>query len=219
MARITSYTAAEIDEKLSASFPASRISDFGSAVDNRVKRGQINGVASLDALGRVPSSQMPASYLTQAQAITGYAAIDDLFATVYRDAGIPNSGNTPIPIFVVPFACRINSVAITSFQTTMVVGRSDVNWWLARLRYTRPSESTSAINLATKTTRINPSGPDPDGEEIRMVEPWRFKNDFESSPVSLMKDDVVSIIFAPTGTPTAIPGPIAITVGYRPINS
>ncbi len=56
---------------------ASTISDFGASVDARItlQKGVVNGIASLDASGQIPASQIPAIALTNTFVVASQAAM------------------------------------------------------------------------------------------------------------------------------------------------
>ena len=56
---------------------ASTISDFGTSVDARItlQKGVVNGIASLDASGQIPSSQIPAIAVTNTFVVASQAAM------------------------------------------------------------------------------------------------------------------------------------------------
>jgi len=139
---------------------------------------------------------------------------EDLFVSWTKETGF-TSGTTSLPIFIAPFPLRITSVALSSYQVGTTVPTSDTNWWLTRIRYTRTSVSTAAVNIATKTTRAT-AGAEPAGEAILPITPWRYDGSLFAS-ANLEANDVVSMVFSAQGTPTAIVGPITITVGYEPL--
>lgn len=142
------------------------------------------------------------------------ASVEDLFVSHSREGVIPASGTTTIPLFVAPFPCRLTSVALVSFQVAWNIPTSDADWWLTRIRYTRQSVSTTAVNIATKTTRAT-AGTEPAGEAITASKPWTYATTLFSR-AELLPGDTVSMVFAPRGAPTMIWGPVVITVGYAP---
>lgn len=142
------------------------------------------------------------------------ASTEDLVVTLYREAPIP-LGITTIPILICPFPLRITSLAIASFQTVTTIATSDTNWWLTRIRYTRSSVSTSAVNIATKTTRAT-AGTEPAGEAMVITAPWRYVATSLQAP-TMQANDTLSMVFASQGSPPGITGPIVFTLGYAPV--
>ena len=140
-----------------------------------------------------------------------YATTDDLVVTATHPTSI--STQVSIPLASLPFPARVASLSITSWSVATSVPRSDSDWWLARLRYTRGAVSTAAVAMATKTTRLT-DGVEPAGEAIGPVAPWSWSL-VDLGP-DLLPGDVLSVVLAPRGAPAPIGGPILFTIGYVP---
>lgn len=140
------------------------------------------------------------------------ATKEDLFACAQLTEG-NLSVQRSCPMFVAPFPLRITSVSLVKFGAG-TISTSDSNWWLTRIRRT-PVGTNTPVPLATKTTRTT-AGTEPAGEAWAQAQSWEYSSANLSNAV-VNAGEVVSFVFAPQGSPTAIGGPLIATVGYTPL--
>jgi len=145
------------------------------------------------------------------------ASIEDLVVScqivpVAGSLGV-TSGTASVPFFVCPFPLRINSLSMVHWSGS-TIPTSDTDWWLTRIRHT-PAGTTTATNIATKTTRATAST-EPAGEAWAAIAAWNY-NTSDFTGADCATNDIISVVFSSNGSPVAISGPILVTIGYSPL--
>jgi len=156
---------------------ASDISDFNSATDARVaaQKGEANGVASLDANAKIPTSQLPSLAITDVHVVANIAARDALtvesgdVAKVNDSDGNNNpqtyiwDGSAWIEIQETSDVISVNGqTGVVSLTTTDVEEGSNLYYTTARFDSRLTSKSTSDLtegsNLYYTDARVSANG-------------------------------------------------------------
>jgi hypothetical protein len=166
------------------------------------------------------------------------ASTEDLCFTTHIQTGAtttwPNTSTQSVPLFSAPFRLAIQRVAMLMWSSTGNAGLSDSSYWLVELRKHSADNATTTL-VAQKSTRLNavtspttPAQPGstglvPAGTAIAARIPWVFSSAILAG-VTLEAGESLSWNTFPVPTsgtnpapPTAMYGPVALTIGYRPL--
>jgi len=117
-------------------------------------------------------------------------------------------------LMVAPFPMRVLGVDLSIEYTTLAAGQpaviaSNTNYW--RLTLERGLPSGSFPDMASKRTTV--SGVE-FGGAISTRKAWSFDSADWNSSRDLLKGDLLSLLWAATGTPTTVRLPMTVTVRY-----
>jgi len=159
----------------------------------------------------------------QAQA----ASTEDLCFSTHIQTGAtttwPNTSNQSVPLFSAPFPLVITRVAMLMWSSTGNAPLSDTSYWLVELRKHSADNVTTTL-IAQKSTRLNAlatggpgsTGAVPAGTAIAARIPWVFSSAILAG-VTLAAGESLSWSTYPIGSPTAMYGPVSLTIGYKPL--
>lgn len=98
--QLTNYLAGKAD--VGHGHTASEISDFNTSVDSRItaQKGVVNGIASLDASGKIPTTQIPSTFkeayvvadIAARNALTAFSGMHALVLDATADATVETGG-------------------------------------------------------------------------------------------------------------------------------
>lgn len=126
-------------------------------------------------------------------------------ATWYNSVSLSaTTAPTTLPfVWVAPFACTINYVALLSAQNT--VAASDVNYWSVELRRYRAG---SSVVIATKTSQLT------GGEGVVQYVPWVFGT-LDPTNKILQAGDMVALFFTKFAAGSTWTN-VHCTIGFTP---
>lgn len=130
---------------------------------------------------------------TYTQLSGALASVEELVAAGVLFKGTIAAASS-YPCFVAPFACTVETLALSVWDGGVSIAADDTNYWTVVLRRFRAAVS---VDISTKTTKVT------GGEAVSSRRPWTFDAySFDPTNKTLAKDDIVSVAFTPTGSPT-----------------
>lgn len=158
-----------------------------------------DGVTAWNDLEAVGSGTYPLA--------TDTPTLEELTATSHLASSV--SATASHPFFIVPFACTVESLSMSSWDATITA--SDTDYWTVQLaRYRGTTAFPTAAVIAEKSTEAT------GGEGVNARTDWNFDAvTFDATNKVLQKGDRLAVLFFKTGSPTAWSKPLA-TVRYEP---
>lgn len=129
-----------------------------------------------------------------------------------------NTSDVSAPIFAAPYPMHVRSLALVTW-TGAAITTSDTAYWRVVLRKA-PAAGGAAIDIAYKTTRVTATGGTPNypaGSTWTPRVAWTFDTAQFGAAADLAAGDILYLATLPIGTPGAIAGAFAATVGYLPL--